>query len=237
MLRVGYIALLCAGMLFGASCVRAETTAPRSGLMWNRTGLPAVFPLLVKSAFGQSYMVVLRDSETDAPALAAFFEGGAVFRVLVPPGSFRVRFYYGQEWQSEDTFFGPDTGVIDLEAPLTFAVRGFAVKGGHLVDIRDAGPGQVAQVDVKPSFDCQRFAFSGAQADVNRLERFDYLGETDGYGPRRPFAALPGWRGPGGVDTYRRAPRVDRRFGGFDQGAEIERLRQAESRRVQSRPC
>lgn len=107
---------------------------PRPGLMWNKTGLPAVFPLQVKTNPGRDFILTLIDQDTGTEALAAFIEGGEFFRVLVPPGSYRLRFDYGAVWHGdEQRFANPDT--IELEDPLTFEVRGIGRKAGHLVDL------------------------------------------------------------------------------------------------------
>ncbi|MGR3760110.1 hypothetical protein ACUXV3_08240 [Roseobacteraceae bacterium NS-SX3] len=97
---------------------------PEPGLMWNRTGLPAVFPLLVKSPEGQDYVLTLLDAQTGEEALAAYVKGGAFFRVLVPPGRYRLR-------------FAPQDGggAAELPEPLTFRIQGYARKGGHIVDL------------------------------------------------------------------------------------------------------
>ncbi len=62
------------------------------GLMWNRSGLPAIFPLQVKTSAGNNYFLTLIDAETGKKTLAAFIIGGEFFKVLVPPGTFVVRF-------------------------------------------------------------------------------------------------------------------------------------------------
>lgn len=125
-------ALLC--LLSGAT--RAAEDRPDPGLMWNRTGLPLVFPLQVKTAPGADYIVTLFNAETNDPALAAYITGGVFFRVLVPPGTYRLRFDYGNVWHSADQRFA-DQKTLTLDAPLTFETRGFGRKAGHLVDLTE----------------------------------------------------------------------------------------------------
>ena len=135
----------------------AQENAVRHGLMWHRTGLPAVFPLQVKTAVGRNYYLTLRDAQTAAPALAAYIEGGRFFQVLVPPGTFALRFDYGGIWQGEADLFGGAgrTGTFELAEPLTFEVRSFSVKGGHIIDLTSLLPGREAQVDTGPRSICQ----------------------------------------------------------------------------------
>ena len=152
------VLLLCAAPAF-ASAGRedAEGTPQAAGLMWNRTGLPAVFPLQVKTPAGQDYFLTLIDDETGEDALAAYIEGGAFFKVLVPPGVFRLSFAAGDIWQGEEELFGPgtDTHAFELKKPLTFRVRGLGTKAGHLVSLLEIEAGEDVQAAVKDQFICQ----------------------------------------------------------------------------------
>lgn len=133
------IRLLFAGVLaIAAGFAAAQEPVPvKPGLMWNRTGLPAVFPLRVKTAPGANYYLELSDDETGTPALAAYIEGGTFFRVLVPPGRFNLRFATGDVWRGEAHLFGEgsQTQLIDLSHPLEFGVKGIGTKSGHSVDL------------------------------------------------------------------------------------------------------
>lgn len=146
-----------------------------AGLMWNKTGLPAVFPLQVKTSPGQDYMMTLVDAETQAPALAAFIEGGQFFKVLVPPGDYDVRFATGARWQGEADLFGKDeTTLFFLDGSLRFAVMDFATKLGHVIDFTASQD----VITVKPQFICQRIS----AAEIARPQApFDDL---DGYATR-----------------------------------------------------
>lgn len=132
---------------------------PPAGVLWNLTGLPAVFPLQVKTQPGRDYMLTLIDMDTGAEAFAAFVEGGAFFKVLVPPGTFRVRFATGDVWQGEKHLFGSgrDTRVFDLPELLTFETRGLGVKAGHVVTLPDLGPQKRTAVTVADQLICQSF--------------------------------------------------------------------------------
>lgn len=145
---LGLLALLATG---------AAAEPAKHGLMWHRSGLPAVFPLQVKTLGPQDYYVTLTDAETDKTVLAAYIEGGRFFRVLVPPGTFEVRFAFGNIWQGEEDLFGADdsTGMFEMPKPLTFGVRNFNTKGGHLVDLRDLSPGLEARIGPKDMLVCQ----------------------------------------------------------------------------------
>ncbi len=143
----------------GAGHGAATRSPPPAGVLWNLTGLPAVFPLQVKTQPGRDYMLTLIDTETGAEAFAAFVKGGAFFKVLVPPGTFRVRFATGDVWQGETHIFGSgrDTQVFDLPEPLTFETRGLSVKAGHVVTLPDGGSQRRTATTVVDQLICQSF--------------------------------------------------------------------------------
>jgi len=146
-------ALTCMLFLFSAAPLHATDEAPRHGLIWNKTGLPAVFPLQVRSNAGTDYHMVLTDADTGTPALAGYIEGGQFFKVLVPPGLYTVRFATGHIWRGEQQLFGADeTRMINVPSPLRFGVVGLSTKAGHVLDIREPDTG----VLVQDSFDCRR---------------------------------------------------------------------------------
>ena len=147
----------------------ADASADRpKGLMWNRTGLPAVFPLQVKTKPGRDYYLVLTDTATDEDALAAYIRGGRFFRVLVPPGSFRLTFHFGTSWQGEDDLFGAgsETGRFTLDKALTFETRGLRTKSGHLVDLTNMTFGQERSAQVRGLSFCQRPSLAAATDDL-----------------------------------------------------------------------
>lgn len=136
----------------------ADEPRPRAGLMWNRTGLPAIFPLVVRTLPGRDFFMVLTERATGTPALAAYVRGGAFFRVLVPPGTYDVTFAHGTGWRGEDALFGPgrETGIYRLDRPLSFEVVGLSRKQGHLIDLsRVFAEGEVSAMH-RPLSICQR---------------------------------------------------------------------------------
>ncbi|UWQ55120.1 hypothetical protein [Leisingera caerulea] len=130
---------------------------PRAGLMWNRTGLPAAFPLQVRTSAGADYYLILSDAETGEAALGAYIDGGKFFKVLVPPGRYVLRFASGKRWQGEERLFGPgaQTRRFELPYPLEFAIRGAGIKGGHVVTLSREPPGGGLQAAVKAQYICQ----------------------------------------------------------------------------------
>ncbi len=158
MVKLLLVLLFCAvPLLASADEGDAKGVPQAAGLMWNRTGLPAVFPLQVKTPAGQDYFLTLINDETGEDALAAYLEGGEFFRVLVPPGIFRLNFAAGDVWQGEEALFGSgkNTRTFELEKPLTFKIRGLGAKAGHLVNLLEVGAGEVVEAAVKDQMICQ----------------------------------------------------------------------------------
>lgn len=153
-----------------ATVALAQSDPPRQGLMWNRTGLPAVFPLQVKTVVGQNYVLLLSDPVSRADVLAAYITGGEFFRVLVPPGTFRIRFASGITWRGEDAMFGRhgQTKVIELPESLTFEVKGLNKKAGHLIDLTTIADGDVTQAPRKDLFICQYFAWEKLEKETDK---------------------------------------------------------------------
>ena len=174
MARVLFTLLLCAAATFARA---QDEPAPPAGLMWNRSGLPAVFPLQVKTPPGQDYFLILIDATSGDAALAAYIKGGAFFKVLVPPGEFRLRFATGKRWQGEGALFGPgaDTRVFELTGPLTFETRGLGVKAGHVVTLPGHGADQTADIGLKDQLVCQFFRL-GLPLPIPLAQRADGAG-------------------------------------------------------------
>ncbi|MCF6433299.1 hypothetical protein [Leisingera sp. MMG026] len=153
------VLLACLVLIALAAGAAAETERPRSGLMWNKTGLPAVFPLQVKSPPGADYYLVLSSEDSGEEALAAYFKGGAFFKVLVPPGRYLLHFASGSGWQGEGRLFGPGTRVFKLPEVLEFAIRGAGIKGGHKITLTRSGA--YLEAAVKEQYICQVASLDG----------------------------------------------------------------------------
>jgi hypothetical protein len=201
------IALLCACVLAFSAAVQSDASPERpNGLLWNRTGLPATFPLDVKSAPGQDYYMVLRDAKSGTEALAAYVRGGEFFRVLVPPGTFAVAFAAGETWQGEEALFGSGrTFQFEVTEPLTFAIVDDTTKLGHSIDLREMLQDGVVDISVSDRFICQTI---GPGVAPPRLQGADAPAERPAVGAdiqRRNFL-----RGDNAYVIYDRARQQER---------------------------
>lgn len=133
-LRRGAV-VLCAALVLSGGAHAGETLA--HGLLWRNSPLPAVFPLVVKTPQGRDFYLRVEEPESGKAVLAAGITGGEFFKVLVPPGDYRLSFAYGVAWQGEAAGFvpGPETGQLVLDDPLRFEVQGVGRKAGHVVTL------------------------------------------------------------------------------------------------------
>lgn len=122
------------------------------GLMWNRSGLPATLPLLIKTSADADYFLNLKDIVSDKVVLAAYVRGGEFFQVLVPPGRFELVFASGEDWQGEAKLFGVNTHMFTLDQPLQFRAT-MSQRKGHLIDLTKASGTTVSELAK-----CQRLA-------------------------------------------------------------------------------
>ncbi|MEP2029070.1 MAG: hypothetical protein ABJI96_10245 [Paracoccaceae bacterium] len=217
------MSICCAAVSAAAGTDGAQGQPLGAGLLWNRTGLPAVFPLQVKTKAGQDYFLKLIDDETRQDALAAYITGGAFFKVLVPPGTYVLRFATGKFWEGEEGLIGPAGNPLtfDLPVPLTFGIRDFGTKAGHVVDIRQTGPGQFAQATVRHQFICQttRTRFWPPRSSFLRSMQIDRR-EFEGVIRKEPW----GW-GPFDWPAFGEMPYPNRGYKYFSYPRSVVRAR------------
>ncbi len=178
------MATIAALMITGAAAWAEDAVDRPNGLMWNRTGLPAVFPLLVKTDPGRDYVIVLQEVSDGSHDLAAYARGGETLRVLVPPGTFMVIVQYGEVWQGDDQGFGfgSDAGVMTLPDPLTFRVQGLSQKNGHMIDLRGMIGAENPEVIVEARALCQaRSTYRESRIDPLDRSEFDRIWEGRRY--------------------------------------------------------
>lgn len=185
----GLLALL---LIVFAFPIRADD--PEHGLLWNKTGLPAIFPLQVKTGAGVDTQVTLVDAAEGTDALSAFIEGGRFFQVLVPPGTYVLEFVQWDGSRPEVSHAEPPPSrSFVLDRVLTFEVRDGSVKAGHVVDLTDLETG----IMLADRFVCQRYR---VDRPSRPLPPFD---DTTGYATRLlergEIAKFPNRRSPEGL--------------------------------------
>lgn len=151
-LRATLVLLLC--LLLPIPAAAQQVDRPKAGILWNRSGLPATFPLQVRTVKGQDYVLFLTDPASGDDKMAGYIRGGEFFRLLVPPGEYQLRFAHGTGWQGPDRLFGDQTGWTEMDKPLDFRVIGIGRRQGYVIRLIFSN-GKVKVVDARQQSLCQ----------------------------------------------------------------------------------
>lgn len=90
------------------------------GLMRDYTGGAALAPLTVKTASGLDYYLKLVDAATGRVRQTYYIQGGVPLEVLIPLGTYRMRYASGEVWRGEEALFGPGSLTSYAEAKEVF---------------------------------------------------------------------------------------------------------------------
>lgn len=138
---------------------------PRAGLMWNRSGLPATLPLVVRTVPGRDYAVFLSPIAGGDPVMAGYIHGGTYFRLLVPPGTWRVRFAHGSDWRGEEALFGPETEWTTVDEPMSFGAS-VARRHGYIIRLIESD-GRMKVASAGPLDLCQTLTMTTETIDLD----------------------------------------------------------------------
>ena len=114
----------------------AATARPVTGLLEKVSPLPATIPLQVRAPADMDHAIILTDDQ-GAPVISGYLRGGAVLRLLVPPGDHRLTVASGpaQDWQGLPDLFGAP--AIALPQPLHFVIDGTRREGQSITLSKD----------------------------------------------------------------------------------------------------
>lgn len=172
-----------------STALAEELPRPKAGLLWNESGLPMTLPLqVVTEAGGPDRAILLQRAESDAAEVAGYVHAGQFFRLLVPPGEWRISIASGTNWQGRDVLFGPETEIVELPETLRFHA-GEAELNGHVLRLTTSDDGAL-QVTVGPRIICR---IPAGQPAPERATR--------------DLSVPPIVQQPSPVPTYRRDPR------------------------------
>ena len=108
----------------------------RPGIMWNRTGRAGRAHFGIKTSVGSDYYIKLVEVKTNRDAVAIYVVGGKDLEVLVPPGSYKMKYAYGKIWRGEQHLFGQGrlTRVEEAVKRLDF-LGSWSGFNGHIVEL------------------------------------------------------------------------------------------------------
>ncbi|WP_405406052.1 hypothetical protein [Paracoccus sp. Ld10] len=152
----------------------AAAARPVTGLLEKTAPLPATIPLQVRAPSDMDHAITLTDAD-GTPVISAYLRGGAVLRLLVPPGDHRMTVASGQpqDWQGLPDMFG--TPAVTLPHLLPFRIDGTRREGQSITLDRDGNALRI--IDRQNRVVCQLADWNNTQV-VETLPsgtRFRYL--------------------------------------------------------------
>jgi len=95
------------------------------GIIWTNMDREGTSPFAIVTSPGSDYYLKLVDSFSGAEKMGIFVRGGQKIEVLVPTGSYHMRYAAGKTWRGVDHLFGPDglTSYQKSESTLAFTAE------------------------------------------------------------------------------------------------------------------
>jgi hypothetical protein len=119
------------------------------GILYNRTGRAGVAPLNLVTREGADYYVKLVDITNGKDAVGIYVFGGQGFEVLVPLGSYEMRYASGKTWYGLANLFGPGTRYAKAHDIFNFRATptGYA---GYTVELILQSKGNLRTTSIRP---------------------------------------------------------------------------------------
>lgn len=100
-----------------------------SGVYQDFSAHEAIAPLRVVTTSKNSYFVKLADYNSHQTVMTFFVYGGIPEEVLVPLGTYSLRYAYGNKWCGESQLFGDNTQYGEADSKFEFRNNGGSVSG------------------------------------------------------------------------------------------------------------
>lgn len=88
-----------------------------------------VAPLEIRTRYGNNYYIKIVNTSTNQAALTAYVVGGRPFEVLMPLGTYEIRYAAGDTWYGTEHYFGPDTAFSKANELFHFTFDGYQYSG------------------------------------------------------------------------------------------------------------
>jgi curved DNA-binding protein CbpA len=106
----------------------------------NNPSLVGVAPLDVKTSAGDShYWLKVVDYYTNQEVVSYFIRGGDTLNVMLPEGTYKIKYASGLNWYGPDKLFGNDTAYAEAQDIFTFSSNGYSYSGYTIELIPQAG--------------------------------------------------------------------------------------------------
>lgn len=122
---------------------------PKSGTIRIAGNAKGVAPFEILSPAGDDYYIKLVDARTEETKVVVFVRGGERTEVLVPVGTYEMRYASGTTWYGENYLFGPDTVYTKASSDFSF-VRDPDGYSGFSVTLYKVADGNLRTATMKP---------------------------------------------------------------------------------------
>lgn len=93
---------------------------PQSGTIRVASNAEGVAPFEILSPAGENYYIKMVDAVTGDNKAVIFVRGGQPTEVMVPVGTYEIRYASGTTWYGESYLFGPDTAYTKTDEDFAF---------------------------------------------------------------------------------------------------------------------
>lgn len=94
------------------------------------------------------YFIKVVEWESKLPVLTIFIHSGQDVDILLPAGSYEIRFASGKEWYGEEHLFGPGTKYEKADQKFDFTISGRQIHG-YTLQLIDQQGGNLRKVKMK----------------------------------------------------------------------------------------
>lgn len=101
---------------------------PNSGTARKNVTAESVAPFEIKTSAGSNYLIKL-ENISGVRVMDIFVRGGDTIEVLVPLGSYILKYAVGDTWYGYEHYFGPDTNYNKANSMLHFRQEGTQIRG------------------------------------------------------------------------------------------------------------
>lgn len=107
-------------------------------------------PLEIRTEGSSNYLVKVVTADTDQPIADVYVKGGSTIEILVPTGTYRLKYAVGTTWYGYTHRFGPATGYYAAESLFRFSNDGYQISG-YTVTLYTVAHGNLSTSEIDPS--------------------------------------------------------------------------------------
>lgn len=122
---------------------------PKSGTIRTAGNKTGVAPFEIVAPSGDDYYIKMVDALTGDSKVVVFVHGGQRTEVLVPVGTYEIRYASGSTWYGENYLFGPDTDYTKTDEEFAFrrTPDGYS---GYSVTLYKVAHGNLSTSQIRP---------------------------------------------------------------------------------------